>query len=63
MKQTTFASLVFDRKKKQSRREKFLGEMEQAVPWAELLAVIEPHDPKAGRRGRQPFPLPTMLRL
>ncbi|QJD30911.1 IS5 family transposase [Methylococcus geothermalis] len=63
MKQTTFASLAFDRKKKQTRREKFLAEMEQAVPWPELLAVIEPHYPKAGRRGRQPYPLATMLRL
>ncbi|QJD31208.1 IS5 family transposase [Methylococcus geothermalis] len=63
MKQTTFASLAFDRKKKQTRREKFLAEMERAVPWPELLAVIEPHYPKAGRRGRQPYPLATMLRL
>ena len=63
MKQTSFASLAFDRKKKQTRREKFLAEMEQAVPWSELLEVIEPHYPKAGRRGRQPFPLATMLRL
>ncbi|RYU57414.1 IS5 family transposase [Methylolobus aquaticus] len=63
MKQTTFASLAYDQKKKQTRREKFLSEMEQAVPWSELLAVIEPHYPTAGRRGRQPFPLATMLRL
>jgi IS5 family transposase len=63
MKQTTFASLAFDHKKKQTRREKFLAEMEQAVPWSALLAVIEPHYPKAGRRGRQPYPLATMLRL
>jgi transposase, IS5 family len=33
------------------------------VPWTALLAVIEPHYPKAGRRGRQPYPLATMLRL
>jgi IS5 family transposase len=63
MKQTTFASLAYEQKKKQTRREKFLAEMEQAVPWSELLAVIEPYYPKAGRRGRQPFPLATMLRL
>jgi IS5 family transposase len=37
--------------------------MERAVPWSELLAVIEPYYPTAGRRGRQPFPLATMLRL
>jgi IS5 family transposase len=63
MKQTTFASLAYDQKKKQTRREKFLAEMERAVPWSELLAVIEPYYPTAGRRGRQPFPLATMLRL
>jgi IS5 family transposase len=63
MKQTTFASLAYDQKKKQTRREKFLAEMERAVPWSELLAVIEPYYPKAGRRGRQPFPVATMLRL
>lgn len=63
MKQTSFASLTFDAKKKQTRREKFLVEMERAVPWDALLAVIEPHYPKAGRRGRQPMPLPTMLRI
>ena len=63
MKQTTFASLAFDQKKKPTRREKFLAEMDRTVPWAALLAVIEPHYPKAGRRGRQPYPLATMLRL
>ena len=63
MKQTTFASLAFSRKKKQTRRERFLTEMEAVVPWAALLAVIEPHYPRSGRRGRPPMPLPTMLRI
>ena len=36
MKQTTFASLAFERKKKQTRRERFLAEMEKVVPWAAL---------------------------
>jgi IS5 family transposase len=61
MKQTTFAALAFDRKKKQTRRERFLLEMEKVVPWAAVEAVIEPHYPKAGRRGR--MPLATMLRI
>jgi hypothetical protein len=43
MKQTTFASPAFDRKKKQPRRERFLAEMEAVVPWAALLGVVEPH--------------------
>jgi hypothetical protein len=63
MKQTTFASLAFDHKKKQTRRETFLAEMERAVPWTVLLVVIEPYYPTSGRRGRQPYPLATMLRL
>jgi hypothetical protein len=63
MKQQTFASLVFDGKKKLTRRERFFAEMEAVVPWTELLAVIEPHYPKVGGRGRQPTPLATMLRI
>ncbi|TYC53530.1 IS5/IS1182 family transposase, partial [Zoogloea oleivorans] len=47
MKQATFASLAFQQKKKQTRRERFLTEMEAVVPWAALLAAIEPHYPKA----------------
>ena len=63
MKQTTFATLAFEHKKKQTRRERFLAEMEAVVPWAALLEVIEPHYPKSGCRGRQPMPLPVMLRI
>ncbi|MDQ2925312.1 MAG: IS5 family transposase [Acidobacteriota bacterium] len=63
MKQSTFASLSFDSKKKPTRREKFLGEMERVVPWDALLALIEPHYPKAGRRGRPPMAVMTMLRI
>ncbi len=61
MKQTTFASLAFEQKKKQTRRERFLAEMEAVVPWAALLAVIEPHYPTTGRRGRPPLALALAL--
>lgn len=63
MKQTTFTSLAFDGKKKQTRRERFLAEREAVVPWAALLAVIEPYYPTTGRRGRPLMPLSTMLRI
>jgi transposase, IS5 family len=62
-RQTTFADLDYTRKKRQTRREVFLSEMEGVVPWSGLLSRIEPHYPKSGRRGRQPMPLASMLRL
>ena len=62
MKQITFASLAYENKKKETRREGFLREMDQAVPWDRLVAQIEPHYPKAGK-GRRPMPLEQMLRI
>jgi IS5 family transposase len=61
-KQTTFAQGEFAAKKKQTRRERFLGEMEKAVPWARLVALIEPFYPKAGA-GRPPLGVERMLRM
>lgn len=62
MKQISFATLAETGKKRKTRRERFLAEMEQVVPWPALLALIEPHYPKAGK-GRRPWALETMLRL
>lgn len=61
-KQRTFASLAWSTKGKVTRRERFLAEMDAVIPWTRLLALIEPHYPKAGR-GRQPLGLEKMLRL
>src|SRR5690606_33958121 len=49
-------------KRKQTRRERFLNEMEQVVPWDELLEVLKPFYP-SGDRGRPPIGLERMLRL
>jgi len=38
-------------KRKRTRREIFLAEMEQFVPWKALLAQIEPHYPRPGSCG------------
>ena len=62
-RQTTFADLDYARKKRQTRREIFLSEMEAVVPWAALLQRIEPHYPRSGRRGRQPMVLGSMFRI
>ena len=60
--QTTLAGLAWMQKKKQTRRERFLSEMDQVIPWKRLLAVIEPHYSKPGA-GRRPKDLETMLRI
>jgi IS5 family transposase len=62
LKQTSFSSAEFAAKKRITRREQFLAEMEQVVPWAELEAVIAPVYP-TGMRGRPPIGLSRMLRV
>ncbi|MDZ4318850.1 MAG: IS5 family transposase [Phenylobacterium sp.] len=63
-KQPAFPSLKHALKKKVTRREQFLAEMDAVVPWGRLLALIEPHYPKAGAKGgRPPMPLESMLRI
>jgi transposase, IS5 family len=62
MKQISLFVLGARSKGKLTKREKFLGEMDQVVPWARLVSVIEPHYPKAGN-GRPPMGLEKMLRI
>ena len=62
IKGPSFASLAYDQKKKETRREKFLAEMDEVIPWAKLLKIIRKYYPKAGN-GRQPMPLERMLRI
>src|SRR4249920_2292665 len=60
--QRTFAGIAWTQKGKVTRREQFLAEMDAVIPWPRLLALIEPHYPKAGN-GRQPLGLEKMLRI
>ena len=62
MRQLTLASASFDKHSKQTRRAKFLAEMDRVVPWRELCALIEPFYPRGGN-GRPPVGLERMLRL
>lgn len=61
--QLTFGDAEQQGRRKRTRREIFLSEMELVVPWNALLALIEPHYPKSGGPGRQPYRLETMLRI
>jgi IS5 family transposase len=47
---------------KKTRKAKFLDEMERVVPWSALVAIVEPHCPRA-KTGRRPFAVETMLRI
>ncbi len=62
MKQMTFADAEYASKGKRTRKELFLIEMDQVVPWEDLVALIEPHYPK-GEGGRLAYPLIAMLRV
>ncbi len=62
MKQMTFADAEYAGKRKQTRKELFLIEMDQVVPWNGLVKLIEPHYPK-GEGGCPAYPLMAMLRV
>lgn len=60
--QGTFADLAWAQKGKVTRRERFLAEMNEVIPWADFVSLIEPHYPKVGN-GRPPLGLEKMLRI
>ncbi|MDQ3524777.1 MAG: IS5 family transposase [Chloroflexota bacterium] len=62
MDQMSFGDAEYAAKKKTTRRELFLAEMDKVVPWDSLLKVIEPFYPVAGR-GRRPYPVQVMVRV
>ena len=61
--QRTFAGEAWSAKKKVTKREQFLAEMNAVIPWGQLTALIAPHYPQATGRGRPPMPLQRMLRI
>ncbi len=63
MRQQTLAEEGFERYRKPTRRDQFLDEMEQIIPWHGLCEVIEPFHPKSEGAGRPPVGLESMLRI
>ncbi len=61
--QKSFADLEYAAKRKTTRRERFLAELERITPWPELLVALAPFYPKGGGRGRPPTGLERMLRM
>jgi transposase, IS5 family len=61
--QASFSDLEYAAKKKVTRRDRFLGEIDAITPWSALVAEIEPFYPKGEGRGRPPIGLERMLRM
>jgi len=63
MRQRSLAEEGFEKFRKPTRREKFLREMDEVIPWAGLCGVIEPFYPKGEGAGRPPIGVERMLRI
>jgi IS5 family transposase len=63
MRQKTFSEEGFEKHRKKTRREQFLEDMDQIVPWQELAAAIAPHYPQPKGAGRRPIGVERMLRI
>jgi transposase, IS5 family len=62
-RQVSFSELEYGTKKRVTRRDRFLAEIQAVTPWSMLVAEIEPFYPKSGKRGRQPLGIERMLRM
>ena len=61
--QLSFSSLGYQNKKKRLRREVFLSEMNQAIPWKELLRALRKHYKENRENGRPSYAAELMLRI
>ena len=63
MRQQSFAANDFEKFRKKTRKEIFLEEMDQIIPWKALSKVIKPYYPKPKGAGRRPIGIQRMLRI
>lgn len=61
--QTSFSELEYAAKKRQTRRDRFLADIEAITPWGSLVQVIAPHYPRNHGAGRPVVGLERMLRM
>ena len=62
MDQISFSEAEYNVKKRKTRREVFLEQMDALIPWKRLEKRIQRYYPKAGN-GRHPYRLSVMLRV
>ena len=61
--QTSFSELAYARKKKVTRRDRFLSQIDAVTPWAALVSALASDYPKSDKRGRPTIGLERMLRM
>ena len=61
--QKSFSDLEYAPKKKLTRRDRFLAEIDSVTPWGKLHQAVEPLYPKVEGAGRPPIGLARMLRM
>ncbi len=60
--QQSFTDIEYSNRKQLTKREEFLGTMQEIIPWDKWVALIRPYYPQ-GRRGRPPIGIEKMLRM
>lgn len=61
-KQMSFTEMEYSQRQRATKRDIFLKEMDELIPWEECVAMIAPYYP-SGRRGRPPREIEQMLRM
>ena len=61
--QQTFSDMEYGKRYRKTRKEEFLEQMEEIIPWGEWVAVIESFYYTDRKRGRKPLGIEKMLRI
>ena len=61
--QQTFSDMEYGKRYRRTRKDDFLEQMEEIIPWEEWVALIEPHYYPDRQRGRRPLGIEKMLRM
>lgn len=60
--QQTFSDIEYSNRRRKTKREDFLEKMNEIIPWAKWVDLIQPYY-YTGKRGRPPIEIETMLRM
>ena len=61
--QMSFSDLEYAAKEKLTRRDRFLAEIDNVIPWGKLHKLVELFYPKVKGAGRPPTGVARMLRM